>query len=93
MRKYGRLVASISIIIQWNSDITILDVTMNILCTGKSYTKMYGTEPRYNDLRCNGANIADRRQNLSRYNDIICTQSQIKQTIEFNTITLQSSNL
>ena len=93
MRKYGRLVASISIIIQWNSDITILDVTMNILCTGKSYTKMYGTEPRYYDLRYNGANIADRKQNLSRYNDIICTKSQIKQTIEFNTITLQSSNL
>ena len=72
MRKYDRLDASISIIILWNSDITILDindvpgVTMNILCPGKSYSKMYGTEPRYNDLRYNGANIADRRQNLSR---------------------------
>ena len=64
-------------------------VTMNILCPSKSYSKMYGTEPRYNDLRYNGANIADRRQNLSRYNDIICTQSPINQTIEFNTKTLQ----
>ena len=26
---------------------------MNILCPGKSYSKMYGTEPRYNDLRYN----------------------------------------
>ena len=64
-------------------------VTMNILCPGKSYSKMYGTETRYNDLRYNGANMADRRQNLSRYNDIIGTQSHIKQTIEFNTIILQ----
>ena len=27
---------------------------MNMLCPGKSYSKMYGTaEPRYNDLRYN----------------------------------------
>ena len=26
---------------------------MNILCPGRSYSKMYGTEPRYNDLRYN----------------------------------------
>ena len=37
-------------IVQWNLDITILDITMNIiLCPGKSYSKMYGPEPRYND--------------------------------------------
>ena len=24
-----------------------------MLCPGKSYSKMYGTEPRYNDLRYN----------------------------------------
>ena len=28
-------------------------ITMNILCPGKSYSKMYGTEPRYKDLRYN----------------------------------------
>ena len=28
-------------------------ITMNILCPGKSYSKMYGTESRYNDLRYN----------------------------------------
>ena len=37
-------------VIQWNPDITILDITMDILCPGKSYSKMYGTEPRYNDI-------------------------------------------
>ncbi len=31
----------------------IPDITMNILCPGKSYSKMYGTGPRYNDLRYN----------------------------------------
>ena len=35
-------------------------ITMNILCPGKSYSKMYGTEPRYNDLRYN---------DIFRYND------------------------
>ena len=63
--------------------------------SGKSYSKMYGTEPRYNDLRyneipySNDENLADRTQNLPRYNDIISTQSQFKQNIEFNTIKLQ----
>ena len=28
-------------------------ITMNLLCPGKSYSKMNGTEPRYNDLRYN----------------------------------------
>ena len=28
-------------------------VTINMLCPGKSYSKMFGTEPRYNDLRYN----------------------------------------
>ncbi len=27
----------------------IRDITMNILCPGKSYCKMYGKESRYND--------------------------------------------
>ncbi len=31
----------------------IRDIMMNNLCPGKSYSKMYGTEPRYNDLRYN----------------------------------------
>ena len=31
----------------------IRGVTMNILCPGKSYSKMYGAEPGYNDLRYN----------------------------------------
>ena len=26
---------------------------INMLCSGKSYSKMYGTEPRYNDLQYN----------------------------------------
>ena len=26
-------------------------ITINMLCPGKSCSKMYGTEPRYNDLR------------------------------------------
>ena len=62
--------------------------------SGKSYNKMYGTEPRYNDLRYNeipyitmrsSHDLEDRTQNLPRYNDIISTQSQFKQNIEFNT--------
>ena len=32
-------------------------ITINMLCPGKSYSKMYGTEPRHNDLRYN--NIPD----------------------------------
>ena len=28
-------------------------ITINMLCPGKSYSKMYGTEPRYNDHRYN----------------------------------------
>ena len=28
-------------------------ITIDMLCPGKSYSKMYGTEPRYNDLRYN----------------------------------------
>ena len=39
--------------VQWNPETTILDITINILCPGKSCSKMYGTEPRYNDLRYN----------------------------------------
>ena len=45
---------------------------------------MYGTEPKYNDLWYNDDNLAARMENLSRYNDIISTQSQFKQSIEFN---------
>ena len=46
-------------LLQWNPDTTILDITIspgkkiNMLCPGKSYSKMYGTEPRYNDLQYN----------------------------------------
>ena len=35
--------------LQWNPDTTILDITINMVCPDKSYSKMYGTEPRYND--------------------------------------------
>ena len=28
-------------------------IMIDMLCPGKSYSKMYGTEPRYNDLRYN----------------------------------------
>ena len=28
-------------------------IKINMLCPGKSYSKMYGTEPRYNDLQYN----------------------------------------
>ena len=44
---------------QCSYDTTILEyndipgITINMLCPGKSYSKMYGTEPRYNDLRYN----------------------------------------
>ena len=31
----------------------ILGITINMLCPGKSYSKTYGTEPRYNNLRYN----------------------------------------
>ena len=33
--------------------IQFLITIMNILCPGKSYSKMYGTEPRYNNLQYN----------------------------------------
>jgi len=29
----------------------ISSITLNMLCRGKSYSKMYGTEPRYNGFR------------------------------------------
>ena len=35
----------------WYNDIP--GITINMLCPGKSYSKMYGTEPWYNDLRYN----------------------------------------
>ena len=28
----------------------VLDITNDILCPGKSYSKMYGIEPRYNEF-------------------------------------------
>ena len=31
----------------------ISGITINMVCPGKSYSKMYGTEPRYNNLRDN----------------------------------------
>ena len=36
-------------------------IKRNMLCPGNSYSKTYGTEPRYNDLRYNDL----------RYNDIL----------------------
>ena len=59
---------------------------MNILYSGKSYSKMYpvGSEPRYNDLRYNDEN----REIFPDYNDIISIHSQIE-IIEFYTIILQ----
>ena len=35
----------------WYNDIP--GITLNMLCPGKSYSKMYGTEPRYDDLQYN----------------------------------------
>ena len=43
-------------VIQWNSDPRYNDtpgMTMDIQCPGESYGKMFGTEPPYNDFRCN----------------------------------------
>ena len=37
-------------LLQWKPDITILDITISPV---KRYSKMYGTEPRYNDLQYN----------------------------------------
>ena len=40
-------------LLQWNPDPRYNDIpgiTINMLCPGKSYSKMYGTEPRYNDI-------------------------------------------
>ena len=66
---------------------------MKILCPGcKSYSKMYGTEPGYNDPRHNDIpDIAMRMQWTERkiFPDItisLSTQSQFKQNIEFNTV-------
>jgi len=30
----------------------VLDITNDILCPGQSYSKIYGIEPRYNELQC-----------------------------------------
>ena len=35
-------------------------IPIDMLCPGKSYSKMYGTEPRYNDLRYNDEFLAHR---------------------------------
>ena len=35
-------------------------ITINMLCPGKSYSKIYGTETRYNDLRYNDEFLAHR---------------------------------
>ena len=50
----------------WYNDLRyndIPDIAMKILCSGKCYSKMYGTEPRYNDLRYN--NNPDETMNLA----------------------------
>ena len=36
--------------IQWNPGLTIFGITINIRLPSKSYSKMYGAEPRYNDI-------------------------------------------
>ena len=35
-------------------------ITIDMLCPGKSYSKMYGTEPRYNDLQIGRASCRER---------------------------------
>ena len=37
-------------LLQWKPDTTILDITISPV---KRYSKMYGTDPRYNDLQYN----------------------------------------
>ena len=59
-------------------------ITINMLCPGKSYSKMYGTEPRYNDLRYN--DIPDMTMSLKRterkiFPDITISQYQYTDTI------------
>ena len=38
-------------LLQWNPDFTIVDLTINIPCPGKSYSKLYGGESRFNNIR------------------------------------------
>ena len=41
-------------------------ITMNILCPDKNYSKMYGTEPRYNDPRYTDSDIPDITMRIQR---------------------------
>ena len=50
-------------LLQFNN---IPGITINVRLPGKSYSKMYGAEPRFND-----GDFVPRTQNLSRYNDKI----------------------
>ena len=49
----------VSINIQWNSDFTIVDqndipdLTINLLCPGRSYSKLYGAQSLFNNIRFN----------------------------------------
>ena len=59
-------------------------ITINMLCPGKSYSKMYGTEPRYNDLRYN--DIPDITMSFQRterkiFPDITILQYQYTDTV------------
>jgi len=70
--------------------------SINMLCPGKSCSKMYGTEPRYNNLRYN--DIADITMSFWRterkiFPDI--TMLQYQHTVQFNnnTTVIDYSNL
>ena len=39
--------------VQWNPDFTIVDLTINLLCPSKSYSKLYGAESRFNNILFN----------------------------------------
>ena len=50
----------------------VLDITNDILCSGKSYSKMYGIEPRYNEPRYKEHNPEAQAYNIPPYNELLC---------------------
>ena len=42
-----------TIILQWKPNFTIVDLTINLLCPSKCYSKLYGAESRFNNIRFN----------------------------------------
>ena len=50
LRSQEIIISGLVNLIQWNLDLTNLDITSNILCPGQSYSKMYGIEPQYNEF-------------------------------------------